>query len=105
ALGHGGGAGAPGARLRRGHRHPAELAGRPESAHGFLTAARLSAIRRPMLDASARRETRWQPAIAWGTGSFLLGLLLSLIGMLQKPDWLEFRFLETVLVLAGVLLA
>jgi 4-amino-4-deoxy-L-arabinose transferase-like glycosyltransferase len=58
-----------------------------------------------MLDVSARRETRWQPAIAWGTGSFLLGLLLSLLGMLQKPDWLEFRFLETVLVLAGVLLA
>lgn len=58
-----------------------------------------------MLDPSARLANPWRPTLSWGAGSFLLGMLLALFGMLQKPDWLEFRFLETLLVLTGVLLA
>ncbi|MEO8184763.1 MAG: glycosyltransferase family 39 protein [Deltaproteobacteria bacterium] len=51
----------------------------------------------------ARPATR--SALLWGAGSFLLGALLSLAGMLQKPPSLEQRFVETVLVSVGVLLA
>jgi len=58
-----------------------------------------------MLDASARPDTRVRPTLSWGSTSFLLGMLLALAGMLQKPDWLELRFLETLLVASGVLLA
>lgn len=56
-----------------------------------------------MLDTAARPAIHWRPGLAWGGGSFLLGALLALGGMLQKPT--EHRSLETAIVTLGVLLA
>src|SRR5262245_15906972 len=58
-----------------------------------------------MLKATATPRTQSRRALARAGGAFLLGALLSLLGMLQKPPRLEFRFLETLVVGLGVLLA
>jgi 4-amino-4-deoxy-L-arabinose transferase-like glycosyltransferase len=59
-----------------------------------------------MLEANAGIRSR-SPlrVISWGAGLFLLGALLSLLGMLAKPAQFTFPFAEMLCVLLGVSLA